>query len=247
LNQLITDKIVSAGLKRSNLPRIHVAGYGDVIKLKEEIPVSLPDLSSLRDFGGCYIVHGRYLLHAARLKSLAFASMIDLNPLPEFLAAADALRADQPRTRIETIQGDFRNPSMFMSLKPTDAALLYEVLLHQENYMEVLRNVVSCTHRFVCIAQPCIREELFVLPSAAVLLQFYDEALKELLRDGSFWPKESRTEQFNPAFWMWGHTTSHLIDIMHGLGWGLVEGTVVDNVCGRWWEYPLLVFARQQN
>ena len=241
----LAERIVTAGGDRLRLPRREVGGYGDVMRLKEELPASLPRIESLRDFGGCYLVHGRYLLHAARSHRLALASMVDVNPLPEFLAAAAQVERDQPQTRVETVHGDFREPRLFDGMALTDAALLYEVLLHQENYVEVMKNVGRVTTRFVCIAQPCLREELFPLPGSAVMLQFHDEALKDLLRTDSFWPKEPRTSQFTTAHWMWGHTASHLVDVMLGLGWRLSEGVVVDNVCGPCWEYPLLVFARR--
>lgn len=239
------DEIATAGNDRVQLPRRTVAGYGEVMRLKDELPAQLPDIDSLRDFGGCYLVHGRYLLHATRVRRLAFASMVDVNPLPEFAAAAAALRADHPELEVETVHGDFREPQLFAGLAPTDAALLYEVLLHQDNYVEVLRNVAAVTARFICIAQPCLREALFTLPASATMLQFHDEALKDLLRADSFWPKEPRTERFTTAHWMWGHTTSHLVDVMRGLGWDLSQGMVVDDVCGPCWEYPLLVFARR--
>lgn len=243
--ETLSAAIANAGRTRPQLPRIDVAGYGEVMTLKEALPASLADIGSLRDFGGCYLVHGRYLLHATRERKLTFASMVDVNPLPEFAAAADRVRAELPGTRIETVRGDFRDGAVFAGLAGTDASLLYEVLLHQENYVEVMRNVCACTARYVCIAQPCLREDFFALPASAVMLQFHDEPLKDLLRTESFWPKEPRTERFTTAHWMWGQTTSHLIDIMRGLGWALSQGTVVDNVCGPCWEYPLLVFAKQ--
>jgi hypothetical protein len=241
----LIEGIVNAGAPRRQLPRIDVAGYGEVMNLKEELPASLEGITSLRDFGGCYLVHGRYLLHATRQRKLAFASMIDVNPLVEFAAAAERLRAELPDTQIETIRGDFREGAVFAGLAETDASLLYEVLLHQENYVEVMRNVCAHTARYVCIAQPCLRENFFSLPASAVMLQFQPEALKDLLRTNSFWPKEPSSERFTTAHWMWGHTTSHLIDVMHGLGWTLSQGTIVENVCGPCWEYPLLVFAKR--
>lgn len=240
----LLDAAAEAGARRPRLPRFDVDGYGEVMRRKEALPASLPDITSLRDFGGCYLVHGRYLLHATRARRLALASMIDVNPLPEFVAAAEQVRADQPDTAIEVIRGDFREPATFAGLAPTDASLLYEVLLHQENYVEVMRNVCAVTHRHVCVAQPCLREELFALPSSATLLQFHDEPLKDLLRANSFWPKEPRTERFTTAHWMWGQTTSHLIDVMRGFGWALSDGAIVDNVCGPYWEYPLLTFSK---
>jgi hypothetical protein len=239
----LAESIAAASAARVALPRRAVAGYGDVMRLKEELPASLPEITSLRDFGGCYLVHGRYLLHATRRRQLRRASMVDVNPLQEFLAAAAALQDEQPGTVVETVRGDFREPRLFDGLEPTDASLLYEVLLHQDNYVEVMKNVCRVTTSFVCIAQPCLREALVGLPGAAVLLQFLDEELKARLRTDSFWPVEPRSEVFTTAHWMWGQTTSHLVDVMRGLGWRLVEGEVIDNVCGPCWEYPLLVFT----
>jgi hypothetical protein len=244
INEEHLKAIIIAGRTRPRLDRIAVDGYGEVMRRKEELPASLPGVTSLRDFGGCYLVHGRYLLHATQANKLAYSSMIDINPTPEFLVAVEAARQITPATEFETVRGDFRNPSVITSLRETDASLLYEVILHQENYVEVLKNVCARTRRFVCIAQPCIREELFSLPGAAVILQFYDEALKDLLRKDSFWPKEPRAQKFTTAHWMWGQTTSHLIEIMRGFGWALNTGFVVDNVCGPCWEYPMLVFAK---
>ena len=238
------DAITAAGKTRPRLERVSVSGYTEVIRRKEELAANLPGIESLRDFGGCYLVHGRYLLRATRANKLIFASMIDVNPTPDFLSAVEAAKQTAPSTEFETIQGDFREPSLFPSLRETDASLLYEVILHQENYVEVMKNVCAKTRKFVCLAQPCIREELFGLPGAAVMLQFYDEALKDLLRKGSFWPKEPQTETFTTAHWMWGQTTSHLMAIMHGFGWDLTTGYVVDNFGGPCWEYPMLVFAK---
>src|SRR4051794_21540301 len=96
----LTEAIAIAGHGRPDLPRIDVAGYGEVMTLKEALPASLAGITSLRDFGGCYLVHGRYLLHATRERKLAFASMVDVNPLPEFAAAADRLCAERPGTQV---------------------------------------------------------------------------------------------------------------------------------------------------
>lgn len=239
---LVADTLATS---RTELDRIEVNGYGDVMHLKEQLPAELEDICSLRDFGGCYLVHGRYLLYATIKLKLAYASMIDTNVLPEFVAAVEASKEVVADTEFESVQADFREPSTYVGLRETDAALLYEVILHQENYVDVLRNVASKTGKYICIAQPCLRENFFNLPAGAVMLQFYDEPLKDLLRLDSFWPKEPQVERFTTAYWMWGHTTSHLVAIMNGLGWKLQRGLIVDNVCGPAWEYPLLVFARR--
>jgi hypothetical protein len=238
----LASQISALPYERATLKRLSVAGYGDVMQMKEDLPIALPRISSLRDFGGCHLVHGRYLLQATRRRGLTFASMIDINPTPEFIAAARLVETEMAGTRIEIVQADFREVATFIGLAQTETSLVYEVLLHQENYMEVMRQVCAATTRFICIAQPCLREDLFALPSAAALIQFYDDALKDLLRSNSFWPKERHTDRFTTAHWMWGHTTSHLIDMMRGLGWTLRDGRVIDNVSGTYWEYPLLVF-----
>jgi hypothetical protein len=240
-----SGEILFAGRARTSLPRTTINGYGEAMALKEEMAASLPGITSLRDFGGCYLVYGRYLLNPVRRLKLRFSSMIDVNPLPEYLAAVDQARLETPDTEFETVRADFRDPSLFARLRVTDAALLYEVLLHQENYVEVMRNVCERTAKFICIAQPCLRETFFTLPAGAVMLQFYDEPLKDLLRAQSFWPKEPRVERFTPAHWMWGQTISHLVAVMQGFGWDLRSGRVIENVCGPNWEYPLMVFGRR--
>ena len=214
------------------------------MRMKEELAATLPDIRSLRDFGGCYLVHDHYLLQAARRLHLRLAGMIDINVTPEFMCAAEELqRLD---TRIETVHADFREGSTFADLIETDASLLYEVLLHQENYVEVIRHVCAKTSRFICVAQPCLCEELFTLPAAAALLPLYDDDLKGLLRTDGFWPEEDDADLFTPAHWIWGHTSSHLVDIMRGMGWFLRKGEVVDNVAGTYWDYPLLLFERRE-
>jgi hypothetical protein len=241
-------KLLSAAVKigadRSRLERIFLNGYGEVMQKKEDLPAQLPGITSLRDYGGCYLVHGRYLLHATVTCRLAYASMVDVNPLPEFAAAIERVRAQLPQTEFETVGGDFREPALFQGLRETDASLLYEVILHQENYVEVIRNVCAKTRKFICFAQPCLAEEFFTLPASAVLLQFHSEALKDVLRTNSFWPKEPPVERFNSAHWMWGHTVSHILDVFKGLGWMLRHGVLIGGVCGPCWDYPLLVFER---
>jgi len=69
-------------------------------------------------------------------------------------------------------------------------------------------------------------ESEFTLPAAAVLLQFWHEKIKNEFRIGTFWPEEPRSENFETRYWMWGHTTSHLIHVMYGFGWTVDHGEV---------------------
>ena len=222
--------------------RVVTDGYGDVMQRKEDLVAELAGVSTLRDFGGCYIVEGRYLLEPARRLGATFVSMVDHGDTAAYDQRAASLAAEMPDTRFETVNGDFREPSLYARLEPVDASILFEVVLHQENYVQVVKDVTSVTTKYVVVAQPCLRESLFLLPSSATLLQFWPEALKDELRSGSFWPKEEPTRRFWSASWMWGHTTSHMIDVFGGFGWELDDAVVVDDVAGDYWEYPLLRF-----
>ena len=112
--------------------------------------------------------------------------MIDVSITSEYQKEIEVLKKDAPETEFETICGDFRVPSLYTNMRETDAALLYEVILHQENYIEVIKNVCKKTRKFICLAQPCLLEDFFILPGGAVMLQFFDEVLKDLLRTESF-------------------------------------------------------------
>ena len=245
MNNELKNRIREIGRNRSPLKRIHSREYKDVMRRKEHACSSLADIQSLRDYGGCYLVNGLYLFQTVRKRNIKFASMIDVTITDEYTEEVKHLKREFPEIEFETICGDFRNNSLFTNLRKTDAAFLYEVILHQENYVEVIKNVCEKTSKFICIAQPCLLEDFFILPGGAVMLQFFDEELKDLLRAGSFWPKEPKVENFSAAYWMWGQTTSHLISIMSGFGWKLYDGYIIDNVCGECWEYPILIFSKK--
>src|SRR5262249_4734722 len=159
---------------------------------------------SLREFGGLYLVHGKYLLEPALALRVQFASMIDITPVSQFWRKVEELRKALPDIVIEFLGADFRSPSLYDVINPVDTSLLFEVILNQQNYVSVLEGVCRTTNKYVCIAQPCLKEEKFILPNSASLLQFWPEDLKDELRQNSFWPKEPRTDQFDTRYWMWG-------------------------------------------
>jgi hypothetical protein len=222
--------------------KITAEGYGAVMALKDEL-ARIEGSESIRDFGGIYLVHGRYLLRGADLPTTKKISMVDVSPRDEYLTAVQEWLTAHPGVVHEFVQGDFRNSDVYTDLAPVDVSLLYEVLLHQENYVEVIRNVTTRSRMAVCVAQPVLRERLFSLPSSATLVQFLDEDLKNELRNGSFWPEEPRVDRFSPNFWMWGHTPSHLIDVFAGFGWTAIDPVLVTNVCGDYWDYLLVRFS----
>jgi hypothetical protein len=107
----LSSNIAPVARNRLRLERLSVSGYGEVMRMKEELAATLPDIRSLPDFGGCYRVHGHYLLQAARRLHLRLASMIDINVTPEFLCAAEELQ--RLGTHVETVHADFREGSTF--------------------------------------------------------------------------------------------------------------------------------------
>ena len=218
--------------------RIQVDGYGEVMELKDRFscnPLSL----SFRDFGGVYLVGGRYLFYAAEYSSATSASMVDLNFTDEWQRRKSVFLSTNPNTLIEEINVDFRKLEIYDALDPVDTSLLYEVLLHQENYISVIENVAKKTRLSIHIAQPVLKEDLFEIPSSATLLQFWPQELKDIYRRGSFWPVEPEVKRFETNYWMWGHTQSHLNDIFAGFGWRSEQEIVVTNVCGDKWDFLL--------
>jgi hypothetical protein len=100
------------------------------------------------------------------------------------------------------------------------------------------------SRKYVCVTQPCLKEQHFKFPSSASLLQFWPDEIKDAYREGAHWPaSEHKPEHFSTASWMWGHTTSHLIDVFKGFGWALEDGAVLDGFLGQHWEYPILRFV----
>jgi hypothetical protein len=224
--------------------RVTTTELGVLMQMKVALVAGCAGTRSLRDFGGLYLVHGKYLLEPAVALGAEFASMIDLTPRTEFAAAIEKARSTLPGLEVEFVNHDFRDPELYKSLRAVDTSILFEVLLHQENYISVLQSVASKTERYICIAQPCLKEAMLGLPGSASLLQFWPESLKNNYR-ATYWPAEPRTERFDTASWMWGHTVSHLIAVMHGIGWIVDDGEIIETVYGQYWDYPLLRFRRE--
>ena len=213
--------------------------YPKIKQLKVELIAGFGRAASIRDFGGLWGVHGLYLLEGARALQCRFAEMVDVTPLPEFDQKVAELRQSMD-LEVKMTQGDFRDARLFDSMSPVEMSLLYEVLLHQDNAVEVIKNVVAKTTRCLCIAQPVMKEELFSLPNGVVNLQFYPEELKDQIRYSGWWEKEPAADRFSPQYWMWGQTTSYLISVLHGYGW---KPTHVDTYdASEFWNYAMLRF-----
>ncbi|MBI3298068.1 MAG: hypothetical protein HYZ75_07890 [Elusimicrobia bacterium] len=223
---------------------LKLRGFAQLAAQKLLLPLEVGQVDSVRDYGGGYRVAGRYLLETAAALKAGYAQLIDGTPSPAFDVKARAF-ARKHGARVSYLRADFRDKELYARLPAADVSLLYEVLLHQDNAVEVLRNVTRRTRRAVCVAQPCLKDELFPLPAAAVNLQFYPAALKAKLRKGVFWPRERTPERFDTARWMWGQTTSWLLSVFWGLGWEPERVAIDRRSFGKYWEYSFLRFRRR--
>jgi hypothetical protein len=165
---------------------------------------------------------------------------VDVTARQEFDEKVAELQRVMPLD-VRMIHGDFRDSRLFLRMAPTEVALLYDVLLHQDNAVEVVKNVASKTTHHICVAQPVMKEELFSLPNGSVNLQFYPEELKDQLRYPGWWEKEPRRDSFSPEFWMWGQTASYLTSIFHGYGWEPDSLETYD--ASEFWNYALIRFG----
>lgn len=230
----------NSGLERLSVKSIHDARWIQTERTLKGAEGTL----SVREFGGLWGVDGLFLLTAATLHGATFASMIDVTPTPGFKTKIDEARKKIPALEVEFVNSDFRNPSLFEALFPVDTSLLFNVLLHQENYISVVGGVCKQTRKYVCVTQPCFRETYFKVPSSATLLQFWPDEVKDRFREQAYWPaQEDKVESFSTQSWMWGHSTSHLIDVFKGFGWTLQDGVILDGFLGEHWECPCLRFV----
>jgi len=215
----------------------------DVKQLKLGLIAGIGKADSIRDYGGIWGVHGLFLLEGARSLGCRYAEMIDWLPSEEFWESAHALRA-QMQIQVEKREADFREPDLFKSLVPVDVSLLYDVMLHQDNPEEVMKNVLAATSRCVCLAQPVLKEEMFVLPNGTVNLQFYPSELHDLLRN-PMWPVASTGTRFDTSQWMWGQTVSYFQSVFYGYGWEIehLEGCHLSPH----WNYAFMRFVLRRD
>jgi hypothetical protein len=220
--------------------------------VKEEIPleqmrqkkIELVALAghaeSIRDYGGVWGVDGLYLLQGAKILQCSYAEMIDQTLTDGFWELVTEIQRTND-VEVHAHEMDFRIPTIYSSLRDVDVSLLYDVLLHQDNAVEVIRNVLSRTKTCVFVAQPTLKEELFPFPGSSVCLQFWPEELKDLMRFPVWWPKQDAPDHFDTRYWMWGHTCSFLRSVFFGYGWELSH--LGAYYLSRHWDYALMQFV----
>jgi len=222
---------------RPTLPNLT---YEEIKRAKIDLIAGIGQANSIRDFGGLWGVHGLYLLQGAKALGCCRAEMVDATAVEEFQGKVGELQAEM-EIQVDMKLADFRNSALYKGLSPVDVSLLYEVVLHQDNAVEVIKNVTSKTAKCVCVAQPVLKEELFKLPAGCANLQFYSEELKDLLRYDGWWHKEPPSTRFETRFWMWGQSISWFESIFYGYGWE-PDYTAVHNMSDHW-DYALMRFV----
>jgi hypothetical protein len=214
--------------------------YEQIMQRKIELIAGIGKATSIRDFGGVWGVNGLYLIEGARALGCQRAEMVDFSATPELEDRLDALRKELS-LEVRMTLGDFREAELIEKLQSVDVSILYEVLLHQDNAVEVVKNVASKTTRCLCVAQPVLKESFFSLPNGAVNLQFYPEELKDELRFPGWWEAEPRTDRFDTRYWMWGQTPSYLKSVLQGYGWQPAYEALYE--ASEHWDYVLMRFV----
>lgn len=186
---------------RYTYPTLPKIGLPEIKSEKIKLTTDIGSADSIRDFGGLWGVFGLYLIEGAKALNCKFAQMVDVTPRPEFDENIKKAQKIVP-TEYNMFRADFRVPSIFQYLVNVDVSLLYEVILHQDNHVEVIRNVISKTNKHICFAQPMMKEKMFQLPSGCTLLQFFPEELKDQIRYNNWWGKEPVVDTFDTRFWV---------------------------------------------
>lgn len=234
-NANLVNRFERFHLKYPILPKLSMS---EIKQKKLSFIKDIGNANSIRDYGGLWGVSGLYLLEGAKILNCSYAEMIDVTPIKEFYDKVENIKKEK-EIQVVMKTADFRDPVLFQSLNSVDISLLYEVMLHQDNAVEIIKNVLSKTLKYVCIAQPTMREDLFILPNGCVNLQFYSEELKDILRN-DYWPREPVITKFETQYWMWGQTVSYFKSVFFGLGWDMKTLEVYR--LSEYWNYSLMRF-----
>jgi hypothetical protein len=163
------------------------------------------ELETIVDLGGMWMVEGGYLAYAAGNHE-ARGIEVDFN-------------AEMPG--FETYRGDFtgwlENRSNLDGWARFDCALLFDVLLHQECPMRVLKNVTERTRKAILISQPCLTDHRPI----SVNLQFGlgIELRYELSRHDVHRREHGCPKRWTTAAWGWGQSQAWITAAMAGFGW----------------------------
>lgn len=217
--------------------------FDKIIKSKKELTASINKVGkveSIRDFGGMWKVNGTYLLEGAKDLKVKRASMVDKLITDHYKKQVEEY-TEQYGIKFKYDDVDFRDLAD-AKLGPMDVSLFNDVLLHQDNFTEVIRQTCNITNRYIVVAQPFY--EGFDIPSSCSMIQFMDEKWKKKLYN-FMWIDQRELDKFSVDIWMWAQSTQLMIDIFKGYGWKVREDLgSIDFEIENDWHYRGLIFGK---
>jgi hypothetical protein len=209
-------------------------------------------LTSIMDVGACWAVHGGYTFHALTSGKIERAVILDgeVTDLTRERAAGDA--------RVELVEGDIADAEFVAALPACDAAIVFDVLLHQvaPDWDEFLARYAYKVNYFVIWNQDWIGSASsvrFIERGPQWYIENVGDAdaarvRRWFERHDEICPRFDRPWRDVPDFWQWGIVSTELIDAMRKAGFDLDYF----NNCGAWSErYPNIqqnayLFSRRQ-
>ena len=183
------------------------------------------DLHSILDVGGCWGVHGGYTFHALQSGKVERAAILDgdVTALTRERAAGDA--------RVQLLEGDIGDAGFIDALPPCDAAIIFDVLLHQvaPDWDAFLARYARKVSHFIIWNQDWTGSERSVRfvergldwylenvgdPDRARIVRWFE-------RHDEISPQFGRPWRDVHFFWQWGITISDLVAVMRKLGFAL--------------------------
>lgn len=216
--------------------------FGTIREPKIGLAASLKGkgVNSVRDFGGMWKVNGLYLIEAVKALHPVDGQMVDNFCTEEF--KQEAAKVDNGKNTLEYIKGDFREIDS-LKLEPVDVSLFYDVLLHQDNFTDVIKRVTKLTNKYICVAQPFY--EGFNRPDACSLIQFMTPKEKEGMSCYMWDTIAEPVERFSVDIWMWAQSLRLITDVFKGYGWVPVPGgKTFDFPMQNQWHYTGLIFQK---
>jgi hypothetical protein len=182
-------------------------------------------LKSIMDVGACWGVHGAYTFHALQSGKIERALIIDgeITHLSRTRAADDA--------RIALMEGDIGEAEFVARLPDCDAAIVFDVLLHQvaPDWDQFIARYAFKVNHFVIWNQDWVGSDSTVRYVERGL-DWYLANVPEMdaarvrrwfARHDEICPRFNRPWRDVPDYWQWGITSPDLIDAMHGAGFVL--------------------------
>jgi len=174
-------------------------------------------IHSFADFGGVWNVHGGYTFYVLSKYKISKAYLIDT------FYTDTVFRFARKYPQCELIRADIRDSDTIGRIQKIDLGILFDVLLHQINWKEVL---AFCARKTDIIA---IYQPQYLGEKTTKLLELgmkrYFELVPDIANDRIykylFTGKHNEVKD-SPAIWQWGITDDDLIKTASNLGYDVI-------------------------